>query len=140
MTSIPASRSARAMIFAPRSCPSRPGFAITTRIFLATLGSLRPLMGEGLHSHELQRPGDGLNEATLLGGAVGRLSPSRRVYVDAGELLLQQCFLRQLHQVQRRTDRASPDVDRLKRAVGDRKPNVRHGLHEGDTWTRTLKV
>ncbi len=37
MTSMPASRSARAMIFAPRSCPSRPGFAITTLIFLATL-------------------------------------------------------------------------------------------------------
>src|SRR5690242_14609578 len=35
MTSIPASRSARAMIFAPRSCPSRPGFAITTLIFPA---------------------------------------------------------------------------------------------------------
>src|SRR5205823_3071793 len=33
MTSIPASRSALAMIFAPRSWPSRPGFAITTRIF-----------------------------------------------------------------------------------------------------------
>src|SRR4029078_766903 len=32
MTSIPASRSARAMTFAPRSWPSRPGFAITTRI------------------------------------------------------------------------------------------------------------
>src|SRR5690348_7036905 len=32
MTSIPASRSARAMIFAPRSCPSRPGLATTTRI------------------------------------------------------------------------------------------------------------
>src|SRR3954453_16497111 len=31
---MPASRSARAMIFAPRSCPSRPGFATTTRIFL----------------------------------------------------------------------------------------------------------
>src|SRR5215472_12620660 len=30
MTSKPASRSARAMIFAPRSCPSRPGLA--TRI------------------------------------------------------------------------------------------------------------
>jgi ribonuclease BN (tRNA processing enzyme) len=26
------------MIFAPRSCPSRPGLAITTRIFLATVG------------------------------------------------------------------------------------------------------
>src|SRR5688500_8963977 len=25
------------MIFAPRSCPSRPGFAITTRIFPATV-------------------------------------------------------------------------------------------------------
>src|SRR5918995_2834882 len=36
MTSIPASLSARAMIFAPRSCPSRPGLAITTRILLAT--------------------------------------------------------------------------------------------------------
>src|SRR3954463_11060650 len=32
MTSMPASRSARAMIFAPRSCPSKPGLATTTRI------------------------------------------------------------------------------------------------------------
>src|SRR6186997_731945 len=36
MTSMPASRSARAMIFAPRSCPSRPGFAITTLILSPT--------------------------------------------------------------------------------------------------------
>src|SRR5204863_6322872 len=36
MTSMPASRRARAMIFAPRSWPSRPGFAMTTRIFAAT--------------------------------------------------------------------------------------------------------
>src|SRR5437016_6220370 len=41
MTSMPASRSARAMIFAPRSCPSRPGFAITTLIFPATVGQYR---------------------------------------------------------------------------------------------------
>src|SRR5919206_1180147 len=41
MTSMPASRSARAMILAPRSCPSRPGFAITTRIFRATVGQYR---------------------------------------------------------------------------------------------------
>src|SRR5215212_7105446 len=33
MTSMPASRRARAMTLAPRSWPSRPGFAITTRIF-----------------------------------------------------------------------------------------------------------
>src|SRR6266542_869134 len=32
MTSMPASRSARAMTFAPRSCPSRPGLAMRTRI------------------------------------------------------------------------------------------------------------
>src|SRR5687768_16032871 len=37
MTSMPASRSARAMIFAPRSWPSRPGLATTTRI-LRVLG------------------------------------------------------------------------------------------------------
>src|SRR5688572_14048473 len=35
MTSIPPSRSARAMTLAPRSCPSRPGLAMTTRIFWA---------------------------------------------------------------------------------------------------------
>src|ERR1700691_2036114 len=32
MTSMPASRNARAIIFAPRSWPSRPGLATTTRI------------------------------------------------------------------------------------------------------------
>src|SRR3954447_18680398 len=32
---MPASRRARAMIFAPRSCPSSPGLAITTRILWA---------------------------------------------------------------------------------------------------------
>src|SRR4051794_38544009 len=37
MTSMPASRNARAMIFAPRSCPSSPGFAMTTLIFRATV-------------------------------------------------------------------------------------------------------
>src|ERR1700682_2644115 len=32
MTSMPASRSARAITLAPRSCPSSPGFATNTRI------------------------------------------------------------------------------------------------------------
>src|SRR4051794_27352381 len=41
MTYIPASRSARAMIFAPRSCPSRPGLATTTLILPATVGQYR---------------------------------------------------------------------------------------------------
>src|SRR5947207_3435855 len=41
MTSMPASRNARAMIFAPRSWPSSPGFATTTLIFPAIVGQYR---------------------------------------------------------------------------------------------------
>src|SRR6266852_4424906 len=37
MTSMPASRNARAMTLAPRSCPSRPGFATSTRIFRSAI-------------------------------------------------------------------------------------------------------
>src|SRR6478735_1907833 len=37
---MPASRRARAMILAPRSCPSRPGLATTTRIFRAVAASM----------------------------------------------------------------------------------------------------
>src|SRR6188474_3319046 len=40
MTSIPASRRARAMILAPRSCPSKPGLATTTRILRAVAASI----------------------------------------------------------------------------------------------------
>src|SRR6266542_1993114 len=37
MTSIPASRSARSITLAPRSCPSSPGLAIRTRIGLSSI-------------------------------------------------------------------------------------------------------
>src|SRR6476469_7430554 len=37
---MPASRSARAMILAPRSCPSKPGLATTTRILRAVAASI----------------------------------------------------------------------------------------------------
>src|SRR5215471_17121878 len=49
MTSKPASRSARATIFAPRSCPSSPGLATTTRTFLSAAVFTRALLcsGEG---------------------------------------------------------------------------------------------
>src|SRR5947209_4942524 len=56
MTSMPASRSARAMILAPRSCPSRPGFATTTRMVPATSGSI------GAHTVRLMT-----DPATLIG-------------------------------------------------------------------------
>src|SRR5918994_2706835 len=42
MTSIPASRRARAMILAPRSWPSKPGFATTTRIFRLDMAARLP--------------------------------------------------------------------------------------------------
>src|SRR5438477_4449409 len=47
---MPASRRARAMIFAPRSCPSSPGFAMTTLIFRATVAeiSLGPVQVRGI--------------------------------------------------------------------------------------------
>src|SRR6478672_6050985 len=46
---MPASRSARAMILAPRSCPSSPGLAMTTRIFRSTWA----VYGGENHGHRL---------------------------------------------------------------------------------------
>src|SRR5215204_5809584 len=72
MTSIPASRRARAMILAPRSCPSKPGLATTTRILRAVAASISAVsledrgLGVGpedlLHRRDhlaLGRPGTG---------------------------------------------------------------------------------
>src|SRR5664280_2565719 len=42
MTSMPASRSARAMTFAPRSCSSRPGFATRTRMGRSLMRAILP--------------------------------------------------------------------------------------------------
>src|SRR5919198_6117953 len=47
---MPASRRARAMIFAPRSCPSRPGLATTTRIFWVVLGADMATGGPGFYA------------------------------------------------------------------------------------------
>src|SRR5512133_3983040 len=109
---MPASRSARAMIFAPRSCPSRPGFAITTRIFLATPRSLRPLLESGTGSCELERPFHALAETPLPGRGVDRAPLARCAQADAGELFLHQRFLGKPHEVQRRTERPAPDICR----------------------------
>src|SRR3954465_11791997 len=85
MTSMPASRSARAMIFAPRSWPSRPGLATTTRIFLVDvlLTAARKLMrtrmvsprhgGAGLLAGGIAAGGNGRNVA-----ASGDRAPGRR--------------------------------------------------------------
>src|SRR5437762_3432843 len=46
MTSMPASRSARAITLAPRSCPSSPGLATSTRIFCSVMESFKHRMSD----------------------------------------------------------------------------------------------
>src|SRR3954470_9554296 len=71
MTSIPASRSARAMILAPRSWPSRPGLATTTRILrFSAMGVVHVTRGCRLtirHArHRLEGPMGGLLGCSLV--------------------------------------------------------------------------
>src|SRR5919107_3478991 len=83
MTSIPASRSARAMIFAPRSCPSRPGLATTTRI-------LRPevAMARSLPAHaKLRRVPDPDDELLEAFEAVARIAPPGAELDRLGQLV-----------------------------------------------------
>src|SRR4030095_2210650 len=61
MTSKPASRSARATILAPRSWPSRPGWATTTRI-------LRSVMMGSPSLQELAQPLPGLHDLIAVAG------------------------------------------------------------------------
>src|SRR5580704_82637 len=63
---MPASRSARAMILAPRSWPSRPGLATTTRIFFSLAAGIGGagivglvVSGVGTGRLECDRPGLG---------------------------------------------------------------------------------
>src|SRR5581483_11309952 len=68
---MPASRNARAMIFAPRSWPSSPGFAITTRILRALTSASHPW-----YAVAERRPGTGPRwRLELSSSEDGRLSP-----------------------------------------------------------------
>src|SRR3954453_23756152 len=70
---MPASRSARAMIFAQRSWPSSPGFATTTLIFPATVGQYRKMKLTVVGcSPAWPNPG-GAQSGYLLEGRGGRL-------------------------------------------------------------------
>src|SRR6266496_4152711 len=55
MTSIPASRNARAITFAPRSCPSRPGLATSTRIFTSAIDHHLTTGGTEVHRGRQKR-------------------------------------------------------------------------------------
>src|SRR3954464_7494892 len=74
MTSMPASRRARAMILAPRSWPSRPGLATTTRIFRVwVLFTARGCYGSG---RVPRRDGGAGMLAGVVAGGIGRLGAS----------------------------------------------------------------
>src|SRR5687767_11359583 len=59
MTSKPASRNAAAITLAPRSCPSRPGLATSTRIFLWSAVMADKVPGGGRIATRAVRPGSG---------------------------------------------------------------------------------
>src|SRR4249920_1741712 len=80
MTSKPASRRARATIFAPRSWPSRPGFATITRYFCGIAASVAdPVLRPGeLAAQDARRgPGPGHAVRDRPGRGVHRLSDVR---------------------------------------------------------------
>src|SRR5688572_21025278 len=81
MTSMPASRRARAMIFAPRSWPSRPGLATTTRIFLE-VAMRRGILVLQVALHGLQAL-DALRERRVRGP---QAAPSRDLLLDGEEV------------------------------------------------------
>src|ERR1044072_3883312 len=94
MTSMPASRRALAMIFAPRSCPSRPALAMTTRIFLAIACEYRgvrltvigcspawPNPGGAQSGHLLDGPGTLLLDCGP--GVLARLRERGHLAIDA---------------------------------------------------------
>src|SRR5438445_2675931 len=111
MTSIPASRKARAMIFAPRSCPSSPGLAMTTLIFRATVRSLRSLPKQG------ERPRGALVELSGLRLAEGRPARRRGAERDADDLCVRHRRRRDADWARERTERSANDVVRLARAA-----------------------
>src|SRR5580704_14736252 len=92
MTSMPASRRARAITFAPRSCPSRPGFATSTRIFCSVgmlfgmnqRGSTRNALGYNRDRKIDQFDGECLSElaASFVSSAVSDFSPLHRLNIQ----------------------------------------------------------
>src|SRR5919201_5106482 len=114
MTSMPASRSARAMIFAPRSWPSRPGFAITTRIFRAT----EPILNCG---RLLLPPGTLLRDEVAVPVEAPLRHPLERRIVDVDEskaLPVAPCPLEVVHQ---RPDEVALDRDTRLDSAADRR-------------------
>src|SRR5205809_7862663 len=100
---MPASRRARAMIFAPRSWPSRPGLAMTTLIFRVTACEVYG-GGAGSSVHRAiepeAQPGSFV-EVARLGRGVKRSLCTRRPDCDARDSPFHQSRLREAQELRR---------------------------------------
>src|SRR5947209_16206370 len=92
---MPASRRARAMILAPRSWPSRPGLATTTRIFFDVL------IGGSLEDRALpvgaEHPLEGRDDLALGGVRAGGVEQGRHQVLVLARGGLAQDVQRRLH-------------------------------------------
>src|SRR5438309_6779140 len=104
---MPASRRARAMIFAPRSCPSRPGLAITTLIFRAIGASLRsdPL--------EREHPVGALDDHPVFGGRVVLVGRRGRRQREPGDAFLRERGNREMQRAGHRPEWSGNDLSGL---------------------------
>src|SRR3954467_4806297 len=127
MTSIPASRSARAMIFAPRSCPSSPGFAMTTLIFRATVASLVSLRASALYPLELERPDRPLLQLAGLGWTERRVDGCGGRHGDLCQSCVRKRRLRDGQRGRHRTDRPAHALGGLARTAARAQTDVAEG-------------
>src|SRR3954469_8959175 len=124
MTSMPASRSARAMIFAPRSCPSRPGLATTPRI-LRLEASMRPGSYPALALHADGHPHVGRVDVAVddVGARLAqRLGVGPALLVARDEVDGALARIDVVHRLAAEVPcdrRAPPDGDRPRLALGD---------------------
>ncbi len=127
------------MIFAPRSCPSRPGFAMTTRILRATQRSLSGASGE---THESQQPRPTLLERSGLGRRI-RSRPRRAgTKRDANDSRMRKRLRRNAERDRKRAEWCTADVGGFSRTQRATKANVPHRSHGEHTagWTGDAKA
>src|SRR5438477_3316708 len=139
MTSMPASRKARAMIFAPRSWPSRPGFAMTTLIFRATACEVYGggVGGSVRRAVEPEAPLASFIQVARLGSAVTLSLRAGRADGDSRHSPFRQCCFRKAQEFRERAQWPQDHVGGLAGTVGSRKTYLRDRLQVQHARTGT---
>src|SRR5205823_535401 len=140
MTSMPASRRARAMIFAPRSWPSRPGFAMTTLIFRVTACEVYGgrVCGSVHRAVEPEAPPAPLAELPRLRRGVDTSLRARRPDGDTREAPFHQRRLGKPQKLGQRTEGAQRHVHGLARTIGLRQADVADAPQRQGPGLRTV--